>query len=102
MLRAMEIDEVASCLEALGNPVRLQVFRALVRSGPDGLNFGRLQERIGIPRSTLAHHLNCMVQAGVLIQQRDGREVFSRVDFARLQQALSFVMGECCQDGGSA
>lgn len=97
----MEIDEVASCLEALGNPVRLQVFRTLVRSGPDGLNFGQLQERIGIPRSTLAHHLNNMVQAGVLTQQRDGREVFSRVDFARLQQALSFVMGECCQDGGS-
>lgn len=98
----MEINEVASCLEALGNPLRLQVFRALVRSGPAGLNFGQLQERIGIPRSTLAHHLNCMVQAGVLTQQRDGREVFSRVDFARLQQALSFVMGECCQDGPPA
>jgi ArsR family transcriptional regulator, arsenate/arsenite/antimonite-responsive transcriptional repressor len=97
----MEINEVASCLEALGNPVRLQVFRTLVRGGPDGLNFGQLQERIGIPRSTLAHHLNNMVQAGVLTQQRDGREVFTRVDFARLQQALSFVMGECCQDGGS-
>ena len=41
-----------------------------------------------------------MVQAGVLTQQRDGREVFNRVDFARLQQALNFMLAECCQDGG--
>ncbi|RFA25793.1 hypothetical protein CAI21_18220 [Alkalilimnicola ehrlichii] len=94
----MELNDVATCLEALGNPVRLKVFRALVRSGPAGLNFGQLHERIGIPRSTLAHHLNTMVQAGVLIQERAGREVFSRVDFARLQQALTFVLAECCQD----
>ncbi len=98
----MELNDVAYCLEALGNPVRLQVFRALVRSGPAGLNFGQLQERIGIPRSTLAHHLSTMAQAGVLRQERDGREVFNRIDFARLQQALQFVMAECCQDSRPA
>ncbi len=82
--------------------MRLQVFRTLVRSGPAGLNFGQLQERVSASRARLSHHLGTMVQAGVLRQERDGREVFNRIDFARLQQALQFVMAECCQDSRPA
>ncbi len=47
----------ARCLEKLGNPTRLEVFRLLVKAGPDGLAVGEIQEHLSIPPSTLSHHL---------------------------------------------
>ena len=43
----MKVEKAAKQLEALGNPTRLQVYRALVRAGDDGLPVGRLQEKLG-------------------------------------------------------
>jgi DNA-binding transcriptional ArsR family regulator len=53
----MDILTQASRLEALGNPTRLAIYRALVRAGHAGAPVGKLQEAIGIPASTLSHHL---------------------------------------------
>jgi ArsR family transcriptional regulator len=54
----MNIEQAAKQLEALGNPTRLRVYRALVRAGDGGLSVGRLQEKLGIAASTLSHHLH--------------------------------------------
>jgi DNA-binding transcriptional ArsR family regulator len=48
----MKIDDVATRLEALGNPTRLKIYRALVRAGESGLAVGRLQEKLKIASST--------------------------------------------------
>ncbi len=53
----MELNRAARCLEKLGNPTRLAIFRLLVRGGPEGLPVGEVQEQLGIPASTLSHHL---------------------------------------------
>ena len=45
---SMNIEKASKQLEALGNPTRLQVYRALVRAGDDGLPVGRLQEKLGV------------------------------------------------------
>jgi len=43
----------AGRLEALGNPTRLKIYRALVRAGDPGLAVGRLQEKLKIAPSNL-------------------------------------------------
>jgi len=35
--RGMKIDDAAARLEALGNPTRLKIYRALVRAGQAGM-----------------------------------------------------------------
>ena len=62
----MKIDDAAAHLEALGNPTRLKIYRALIRAGGAGLAVGRLQEKLKIAPSTLSHHIKALVVAGLV------------------------------------
>lgn len=88
---------IAQALAALGHEARLNVFRLLVRAGEDGLIVGDIAEHTKLPLSTLAHHLRTLVSAGLVAQERRGREVVNRADFAAMDAALSFLTAECCQ-----
>jgi len=67
----MDLNHAARCLEKLGNPTRLEIFRLLVRAGEDGLAVGDLQARLRIPGSTLSHHVAQLVNVGLV--SRSGR-----------------------------
>src|ERR1700741_1051013 len=43
---SMKLEIAARQLESLGSPVRLKIYRALVRAGEDGLACGVLQEKV--------------------------------------------------------
>ena len=76
----MTLEDTAARLEALGNPTRLDILRWLVRTGPEGLAVGAIQDRTGIPRSTLSHHLEAMRQAGLIEVSREGRYLLDRIE----------------------
>lgn len=86
----------AKALDALGHEARLKIFRLLVRAGRDGVNIGDLGRLLGMPLSTLTHHLGALVQAGLAKQERQGREVINRADYAALRGVFAFVEAECC------
>lgn len=86
----------AKALAALGHDARLGVFRLLVRAGENGLTVGEIGEHMGLPASTLAHHLRALVDAGLVLQEKQGREVRNRADYARIEQTLQFLTSECC------
>lgn len=88
---------IARALAALGHEARLDVYRLLVRAGDDGLIVGDIAEHVKLPLSTLAHHLRTLVAARLVLQERRGREVVNRADFATMNTALSFLTAECCQ-----
>jgi ArsR family transcriptional regulator len=90
-------NQAADQLHALGNATRLRLFRLLVRAGCDGLNIGDAQRLMGLPASTLAHHMTALVRAGLVDQVRRGREVISTARFAIIQQLGAYLMQECCQ-----
>ncbi len=90
-------DSAAKALAALGHEARLSVYRLMVRAGHDGLNISDIQEQLDIPASTLAHHLRALVQAGLVLQEKRGREIFNRPDFDAMDQIAKFLMEECCQ-----
>ena len=96
-----EVAEVAACLEALGNPTRLQVYRLLVRAGPQGLPVGRVQEALGAAASTLTHHISRLLRVGLIQQRRQGRQLICSADFEGLDQMLGFLVRECCQEGSA-
>ena len=97
------VGDAATALAALGHEARLEIFRALVRSGDDGLPVHRIQERLeGMPRSTLAHHLQMLVQAGLVAQRKVGAEVVSRARFDAMRSLVSYLSDECCVDAAGA
>ena len=83
-------------LAALGNSTRLRLFRLLVRAGPGGLNIGDLQRFMNMPASTLAHHLSTLTRAGLVLQQRRGREVICTADYAVINDLVAYLKDQCC------
>ncbi|PWK60027.1 ArsR/SmtB family transcription factor [Roseicyclus mahoneyensis] len=83
-------------LAALGHDARLAIFRLLVRAGPDGLRVGDIGEHLSLAPSTLAHHLSTLVDAGLVLQDRQGREVFNSVDVPAMRALVGFLTSECC------
>src|SRR5258708_30244337 len=94
----MNIETAAKQLEALGNPTRLQVYRALVRAGDAGLPVGRLQEKLGVAASTLSHHLHRLILTGLVSQERRSTVLICRANYPAMDQLLGFLSAECCAD----
>jgi ArsR family transcriptional regulator, arsenate/arsenite/antimonite-responsive transcriptional repressor len=95
--RGLDVHAAAQCLAELGNPARLEAFRALVSAGPDGLSVGEIRDALGIPDSTLTHHLAHLRHAGLITQEREGRVLRCRADFARMDALMRFLVSECCR-----
>ena len=92
----MNIETAARRLAELGNTTRLQIVRLLVRAGDEGLAIGELQSRLGVPASTLAFHLRGLVSAGLVAQERQGRVVRTKPQYAVIDATLAFVKEHCC------
>lgn len=88
---------VAHALAALGHEHRLAVYRLLVRAGDAGLSVGEIGAHMGLPASTLAHHLTALVDAGLVSQERQGRAVINRANYAAMTRTIAFLTAECCQ-----
>lgn len=86
----------ALALAALGHDARLSIFRLLVKAGEEGLRVGDIGAHLELAPSTLAHHLSALVDAGLVVQGKRGREVFNRVDYPAMHRVLNFLTSECC------
>ena len=90
--------QAASGFAAIGSEPRIQVLLTLVRSGGDGLLFGDIQQRTGIPASTLSHHLRSLADAGLIVQTRQGRQTLTQPALERLEELSRFLLEQCCAD----
>ncbi len=93
----MEKQLVVGALAALAQETRLDVFRLLVRAGPEGLAAGEIGDELGVPAATLSFHLKELKSAGLLCCERDGRARIYRPDFSAMQDLLRFLTENCCQ-----
>jgi ArsR family transcriptional regulator, arsenate/arsenite/antimonite-responsive transcriptional repressor len=96
----MKVEQVAAQLEALGNPTRLKVYRALVRAGDEGLPVGRLQKKLGIAGSTLSHHLRRLILTDLITQERQMTTLICRANYPAMNALVGFLVDECCIDAG--
>jgi ArsR family transcriptional regulator len=93
----MEEQDVVHSLAALAQPVRLQVFRALVVRGATGLTPGTMAEALNIPPNTLSFHLKELTHAGLVTQERASRNIIYRAAFDRMNALLGYLTENCCQ-----
>lgn len=97
----MKIDDAAQCLEALGNPTRLKIYRTLVRAGTAGLPVGRLQEKLKVAPSTLSHHIKTLVAVGLVTQVRNATTLQCHTNYELMRGLVDFLAAECCADAES-
>ena len=95
---ALHDAEAAPMLAALGSEVRLVLYRQLLRAGREGLSVTGLQRMTGIPPSTLGHHVSALVAVGLVSQERQGRELICRAEYADIRRLSAFLLSECCAD----
>ena len=95
----MKIDDAAARLEALGNPTRLKIYRALVKAGDNGLSVGKLQGKLDIAASTLSHHLKTLMMVGLIHQERQSTTLICRANYDMMQALVDFLAAECCAEG---
>lgn len=98
----MKLDDAAARLEALGNPTRLRIYRALVRAGEEGMSVGKLQERLDVAASTLSHHLKTLIGVGLVSQAREGTTLICHTNYPMMRGLIEYLLEECCAEGTCA
>jgi ArsR family transcriptional regulator len=93
----MTESEVVRSLAALAQEVRLRVFRALIVAGEDGLTPGTLSDQLEVPGNALSFHLKELTHAGLINQERKGRNLVYRASFATMNDLLGYLTENCCQ-----
>lgn len=98
----MDEQAVIKALAALAQPVRLQVFRALVVTGDAGLTPSTMAEGLGVPANTLSFHLKELAYAGLVQSERQGRNLVYRAAYGQMNALLTYLTDNCCQGADCA
>jgi ArsR family transcriptional regulator len=93
----MDEKSAVAALSALSQSMRLRVFRALVGAGPQGMTPSVLSATLDVPASTLSFHLKELMHAGLVTQERDGRNLIYRPLIDHMQALLDYLSAHCCQ-----
>lgn len=97
---AMDLfDRMVTSLKALGHPVRLSILRLIVQGIEGGTPVGEIQEHIGIPASTLSHHLSCLSEGDLVLVEREGTILRYRANFHNLRALTDYLWKDCCAGG---
>lgn len=93
-----EAEEDAACapFAALGNPLRLRIFRLVVAAGPAGLRAGAIADRLEVPPSTLSTHLRTLQASGLLTARRERQRILYGVDARAVRSLVAYLVEDCC------
>lgn len=91
-----KIARYADMFAAMGTESRLRILRLLLSAHPDGMVVGDIQSELGIPNSTLSHHLDKLKNEELVSVRREGTYLWYAANAESLQELLAFLYAECC------
>jgi DNA-binding transcriptional ArsR family regulator len=91
-----QIVRFADMLAAMGAEPRLRIIRLLLSAHPEGLVVGEIQGELGIPASTLSHHLDKLRNEDLIRVKRESTFLRYTANAEALQDLLTFLYAECC------
>ncbi len=91
-----KIDAVAA-LAALAQDNRLDVYRLLVRAGPNGMPAGAVAEALDLAPNTLTFHFDRLRGAGLVSVRREGRSMIYAARYEAMNGLIAFLTENCCQ-----
>ncbi len=80
----MEEKRIVRWARALADPTRLKLFLTILRGGE--LSCGELAEQFPIAQSTVSHHLNILMDAGLVAMRKQGQHHYFRACPEALKQ----------------
>ena len=92
----MERNTATSIFESLSSGLRLEIYRLLVRHGPEGLVAGEIGSILDVPASNLSFHLKALTHAGMLSVEQEGRFQRYRANLPLMQELIVYLTEECC------
>src|SRR3954462_405175 len=98
-MKRSEIENTARYADmfaAIGTGPRLRIIRLLLSAHPEGMVVGEIQSELGIPPSTLSHHLDKLKNEDLITVQRESTFLRYSANAEALQELLGFLYAECC------
>lgn len=92
----VDVARFADCFAAIGAEPRLRIVRLLLAAFPNGMNAGDIQSRLGIPNSTLSHHLEKLKNENLVEVRRERQFLRYSANIQVLTELLGFLYSECC------
>jgi DNA-binding transcriptional ArsR family regulator len=92
----MELTGAIKRLSALAQESRLEVFRLLVKAGPEGKAAGEIARNLGIAANTLSAQLLLLSNAGLVKARRDGRSIIYAINYEAMRDLLVYLTEDCC------
>src|SRR5215471_6263324 len=96
MQPADTVARFADMFSAMGTEPRLRIMQLLLTAHPEGLVVGEIQSELGIPGSTLSHHLDKLRNEGLVNVRRESTFLRYSANTRALQELLEFLYAECC------
>jgi ArsR family transcriptional regulator, arsenate/arsenite/antimonite-responsive transcriptional repressor len=96
MTRPASVARYADMFAALGAEPRLRVIRLLLAAHPGGMVASEIQDELGIPASTLSHHLEKLKNEDLVTVERESTFLRYRASAETLRELLGFLYAECC------
>src|SRR6202162_1847274 len=90
------IARYADMFSAMGTEARLRIMRLLLSAHPDGMVVSDIGGELGIPASTLSHHLEKLKNEDLVKVRREGTYLWHSDNSETLQEFLGFLYAECC------
>ena len=91
-----EITRFADMFSAMGTGPRLRIIRVLLSAHPGGMVVNEIGSDLGIPASTLSHHLEKLKNEDLVKVRREGTYLWYSANSETLQELLGFLYAECC------
>jgi ArsR family transcriptional regulator, arsenate/arsenite/antimonite-responsive transcriptional repressor len=93
---AEQIAKYADMFTAMGTEPRLRIMQLLLSAHPDGLVVNEIQSELGIPNSTLSHHLEKLKNEELVNVRRESTFLWYTANTEALEELLGFLYAECC------
>lgn len=91
-----QITRFADMFSAMGTGPRLRIMRVLLSAHPGGMVVNEIGSDLGIPASTLSHHLEKLKNEDLVKVRREGTYLWYSANSETLQELLGFLYAECC------
>ena len=93
---AVKVTHYADMFSAMATEARLRIMQLLLKAHPDGLVVNEIQAELGIPGSTLSHHLDKLKNEDLVKVTRESTFLRYTANTESLQELLQFLYAECC------
>ena len=89
--------EIPDQLSTLGHPLRLAIFRLLMRRYPDRVPAGEIASTLGVKASTMSTYLSALTRDQLVEQQRAGTSLLYAINMTTVQRLFGYLFSDCCR-----